>query len=715
VHAPPASAPAASPGVTEVSDEAFGQVAADVLKSTDKGGSRTSRLAGVVRRQLRRADTLMRAGDTDAGQRAVRGAIWLVRAGEARKEMWQGAAAPLSSAAEEAARVGDEGKARALYSLVKQAEPTTAVAAAVDEHLAAMDAFAKSSPSAADLEAAGDAQRVAVQQSLYEPSRPHLENAARKLSEWMQKSLQSDMLERWGDASFDREEAIEAFRARRFGAMTLVATFMRHGSPMDALDWLERNDLGRLLPAEVRDLLEAAGEDDEPKAWQVLYQHFQNESDPSRADSSLGVELAEAAAFGTAIELYRSRPNQLGSVGPLALLLPDVLLGDVVPAVIASAVPGAVTREEASWSLSLTMRAILAHGAVGDIATARRIFESSRNLVARSAKLVQAGESVRPHPARLYAVMASLETRNADLGRARDALKQAIALDPNALLYVELGRVERQLDHLEEAQRSLQLAVTVARKATDLLTESEAQILLFELDSQRGNRANAAQSLRDALNSALAARDRAKQPEEQALAERRLARILELYGEYEGSKRASARALDASRTSNQQRTATIMDSARRALTFGDLAGVRQALRDAIDMGIPAADCVYVALWVRVIEHQQKVPSDGSVEQALARVGDLPPWPSRLKSWVLGTLSDDDIEKSARNEAEKAELKFYQALAVPGARNGEASRRALSEVARSPAVGLVEVFVARDLVRLGEQSTPPRWPEDIRIP
>ncbi|HEY5957711.1 MAG TPA: hypothetical protein VIV60_14205, partial [Polyangiaceae bacterium] len=598
-----------------------GQSVADVLRSAEKGGSRSSQLAGIVRRQLRRADALMRSGDTDAGQRAVRGAIWLVRAGEARKEMWQGAAAPLSSAAEEAARVGDEGKARALYSLVKQAEPTAAVAAAVDEHLAAMDNFAKSHAAGADLEAAGDAQRVAVQQSIYEPSQLNLENAARKLSDWMQKSLQSDMLERWGDASFDREEAIEAFRARRFGAMTLVAVFMRHGSPMDSLDWLERNDLGRLLPAEVRELLEAAGEDDEPKAWQVLYQHFQNESDPTRADSSLGVELAEAAAFGTAIELYRSRPTQLGSAGPLALLLPDVLLGDVVPPLIAAALPGAISREEASWSLSLTMRAILSHGAVGDITSARRIFESSRSLLNRAVKLVQAGEPVRPHPARLYAVMASLETRNAELGRARDALKQALILDPNATLFVELARVERQLESVDDAQRSLASAIASARKASDLITESEAHVMLFELETQRGNRAAAVQSLRDALNTALAARDRAKQPEDQALAERRFARILELYGEYEGSKRASARALDASRASNQQRTATIMDSARRALTYGDLAAARQALRDALDMGIPGADCVYVALWVRIVERQQKVPSDGSVEQALTRVGD----------------------------------------------------------------------------------------------
>jgi tetratricopeptide (TPR) repeat protein len=715
VVAPSGPKLAARVAVTEVSDEQFGTTVVNVLGSHENGGQRASLLAGVVRRQLRRADAFIKAGELEAGLRAVRGAIWLVRAGEAQKAMWDGAAGPLLEAAEEAARVGDEGKTRALYSLVKQAGPAAPVVEAVDEHVAAMDRFAQTDAAQHELEVAGDQQRVAVQRSIYEPSKEHLEAAGRKLADWMRKSLQSDVLERWGEASFDREEAIEAFRARRFGAMTMVGVFLRHGAPMGALDWLEQSDLGRMLPSDVRDRLEQAGEDDEPKAWHLLYQQFQNEAEPSRADSSVGVELAEAAAFGTAIELYRSRPKELAMAGPLALMLPDVMLGDVVPPLVITALPNPASREEASWAMALVMRALLAHGAAGDIAGARRLFAESRPLLDRATRLTKAGEVLRPHPARLYSVMATLESRNAELDRASEALKQALTLEPLAASYVELARIELQLDQLDTAHQSITASIVLARKSGDLLTETEAQIVLYELESARGNVTEASHSLRDALRTVLSARDRARQPEDLAQAERRFARILELYGEYEGSKRASGRALDASRTNNQQRTATILDSARRALTYSDLRAARIALHDALDLGIPGTDCVYVALWVRLIERQQHVASDGSVEQALSSIGDIAPWPGRLKSWILGSISDAEIQQAARSTTEKTELLFYQALSARGGRDAEASRRAIAEIAHSRAIGLIEVSVARDLLRLSDQRKRPQWPEDVSIP
>ncbi|HMA92149.1 MAG TPA: hypothetical protein VKP30_05655, partial [Polyangiaceae bacterium] len=676
--------------VTEVPEERLGSAVVQVLQSGEPGAARTSLLAGVVRRQLRRADTLIRRGEREAGMNAIRGAIWLVRAGEERREMWQGAAPALAEAAEEAARVGDEGKTRALYALVKQAGPTAAMQAAVDEHLAAMDRFAQAAQADPALEVAGDQQRVAVQRSIYEPSTVNLQGAAERLSEWMNKSLQSDVLERWGESSFDREEAIEAFRARRFGALTLVGVFLRHGSPMGALDWLERNDLIRLLPSDMRDRLEQAGEDDDPGAWQRLYQFFQNEADPARADSSVGIELAQSASFGVAVELFRGHPTQMISVGPLALMLPDLMLGDAVPPLLNAALPGALRRDDASWAMALIMRAMMLHGSAGDIDVARRLFAASQPLVERAISASSGGEALRPHPARLFTLMASLESRHADLERARVALQRAIQLDPSANLELELARIERQRQNPDGAHRAIFEALTLARKAADLLTETEAQILLYELESERGNVAPANAALREALRLALSARDRARQPEEQAQAERRFARVLELYGEHEGAKRASMRALDASRANHQQSTATVLDAARRALTYGDLRGARMALKNALELGISSSDCVYVALWTRLVERQNRVPSDGTVEDALARVGEIPPWPGRLKAWVLGQVSDAELQATARTEAEKTEVTFYLAMLGRQGRSSEAARNSLAQVARSHAVGLVEV-------------------------
>lgn len=700
---------------TEISDDQLGSAVIKVLQSTDTEGKRASLLSGVVRRQLRRAEGLIKRGERDAGMRAIRGAIWLVRAGDERREMWEGSAEALAEAAAEAARVGDEGKSRALYSLVIQAGPTAAMRAAVEEHIAAMDRFSQADQSDPALETAGDQQRVAVQRSLYEPSIKLLEQAGDKLSDWMHKSLQSDVLERWGDASFDREEAIEAFRARRFGALTMVGMFLRHGSPMGALERLEQHDLMRLLPAEMRERLEQAGEDDDPVAWQRLYQFFQNEAEPSRADSSVGVELAQSAAFGAAVEFYRGHPSQMIAVGPLALVLPEVMMGDAVPPLISLALSNSMGREDANWAMALIMRAMLAHGSVGDVGVARRLFAASQPLVNRALQLPKHEGPVRPQPSRLYTLMGALEARHAELERASEAIQKAISLDPTPMLHLELARIERQRGRVDDSHRSVLAAIEAARKSSDLLAEVEANILLFELESATNNAGAASQALRESLRLSLSARDKARQAEEQAQAERRFARVLELYGEHEGAKRALARALEASRANHQQSTATVMETGRRALVAADLRALRATLRDAIEIGLSGSDCTYVAVWTRAVERQHRIPSDGSVEDALSRVGDVAPWPGRLKSWALGNIKDAELTASAQTEAEKTEATFYLAAVKRGGPDSQEVLRALERVAESRAVGLVEVAVARDWVRLDRKRVRPRWPEDVKIP
>jgi hypothetical protein len=158
-----------------------------------------------------------------------------------------------------------------------------------------------------------------------------------------------------------------------------------------------------------------------------------------------------------------------------------------------------------------------------------------------------------------------------------------------------------------------------------------------------------------------------------------------------------------------------MDAGRRALVFGDLSALRATLRDAVELGLSASDCTYVALWTHLVERQNRVPSDGSVEDTLARVGDVAPWPGRLKSWVLGRLSDAELSSGAKSEAEKTEATFYLASLQRHGRENEQAMRSLEKVAESQAVGLVEVAVAQDWVRLSRKSPQPRWPEDVKIP
>ena len=699
----------------ELGADEMGKALVSLLRADRRKGQKSALATSIVRRQLVRAKLLFHDGERDAALRAVRGALFLVKAGEARPEMWVGSEEALALAAEEAARLGNEGRARALYTLLKQSKPSTVQVASADEHLAAMDQFADHASTDRELELAGDAERSAVERSNYEPSQENLDEASKKIAHWIRTALASDVLERWGEAAFDRQEAIEAYRARRYGAMTLVATQLRHGDPMGALDWLEKNDLGRLVPAELRSRLEQAGEDDDVNAWGQLFQFFQSETDSSRAESTIGTELAQAAAFGLAVELYRSHPDSLVATGPIALMLPDYQMGDAVPDLLLSAMGTHPTREELSWALSLFMRAVLTHGDAGDLEAARRIFKSGEPILAQAEVQLKKGEPVRPHPARLYRVMATLESRAADLARASAALGKALELEPNALGYVELGRVVRQRGDSQAAQGLMDQAIALAKTSDDALGAAEALTAKYELLLERGEISPAESVLRAALDAAMGARDKAQRPLEQAQAERRYARVLELYGKFEGAERASHRALTASRADAQQLSVTILDSARRALVTDDLRAARSALKDAQEYGLSGEDCTYVALWVRILERRRRLASDGSVEEVLSKLGELAYWPAKLRALLLGQLTDSDLSSAPRKETERVELAFYRAMLAPNADANGALAAVLADTAKSAAVGLVEVAIAQDLARRGRYPNAVVWPASLSIP
>lgn len=697
----------------ELPAEEFGTAVSTLLRSDRRGGKAAELATAIVRRQFARARQYFERGEREAGLATVRGALFLVRSGELRPAMCKGASGVLVEAAAEASRLGSEGRARALYSLLKQSEPSPGLIQSTDEHLVAMDRFAERSGKENALERIGDEQRVAVERSIYEPLPEHVDLASRKITEWINAALVSDVLDRWGEAAFDREEAIEAYRARRFGALTMVATHLRQGDPMGALDWLEKGDMARLAPADLRSRLEQAGQDDDATAWGGLYQFFQADADPNRADSSIGSELAEVAAFGAATELFRSHPKELAAVGPLALLLPEYQLGEAVPFIIRDALGETPQREELSWALSLVMRALLVHGEAGDLDSVRRIQLAAERLFAYAEQQEQKGMLLRPNPSRIFRTVASFESRFSDLDRARVALVRALTREPSVLGYVELSRIERQRGDLPAALVSLTQAQ--AKGVDDTLGSAEALTVRYELLSDQGDSRGADQSLREALRAAMGARDRAQRPVEQAQAERRFARILEHYGKFDGAERASKRALEASRSDVKQLSATILDSARRALVFDDIRASRRALRDALEYGLNGEDCVYVALWLRVLERRRQLPSDGTVEDLWARLGDLAYWPAQLRAWAQGQLTADELGAAARREPERVEAKFYRALFQSTGPVGDELLKVLSTVADSRTVGLVEVAVAQDLRRRAAARPLPLWPSGVTIP
>jgi hypothetical protein len=136
---------------------------------------------------------------------------------------------------------------------------------------------------------------------------------------------------------------------------------------------------------------------------------------------------------------------------------------------------------------------------------------------------------------------------------------------------------------------------------------------------------------------------------------------------------------------------------------------------AVESSLPPEDIVYVALWLKLLEQELAVPSDGSVENAFAAMDDATGWSATLRAWGRGKLGDADLFKEAHGQAQKTEALFYTAMArrVRGDASAEAE---LEKVARSEAVNLVEIGIARDLLalRAGAESGL-KLPKGVALP
>lgn len=672
---------------------------------------RNDLLAGVVQFQLRRAEERFLAGHTEAGINAINGAFYLMRAGEARLDVLSCCTASLSHAAEEAARIGNEGRALALYGMLEKVLPEGAEKQDVVGHLKAMRAFRRATRSNGTMQAKGADQRAAVQRSLVDARVKPLNEARDRTLDWMQAALKSaDGPIR---SSFERDEAVEAYRAIRTGGAIIASLYLRHGDPRGALAALEHGDLARVVPPGLRDRLEAAADDDDPEAWADLFRLVDSAAESERPETTLDPDLARAAAWGAALGLYRSQPRSLGGTMPLSVMLVELGMAEAAPKLLTESVDENSSAEQLSWSLSLVLRAIVSEDSVEDMDAARRIFAYASPLLQLAHSRSFRGK-VRPSAARLEYVMGALETRNGDLEHARPHMLRAVEEEPTLESLNTLAAIDRQQGRLDQALKTLEAIVELANKDADLASEGEALLSMFQIRRDQGHLDRAREDLARALNRALDARELARTNDDQARAERLLARILEHYGDQNAVRRATERAYEASAANLNQLTATVIDASRRALTQRDLRAARAAVRHAVEAQLDAEDIVYVALWLKLLEQQLKVPSDGTAEEAFAAIEDANGWAGKLRAWGRGQLDDAELVKAARGTIQLTEAKFYSAMARHAHGQQDAMKQ-LKEVAESQAVELVEVTIARDLVAQREGAVGASLPSDLTLP
>lgn len=715
-HGKGAQAGAASGPVNPapVSDADFAGSTYQILLDGEPSQKRTNLLAGVVRHQLARAGRRFAAGQRSAGVDALTGALFLLRVGELRPEMLEGGTPALRPAAAEVARVGNEGRSLALYTMLRQVLPPGSEQKDVDSHLAALARWSASTRTIGPMQSAGALQRAAVDRAVFDPSPQALDAARQATVAWIERALDYNASEVSVRTNFEREEAIEAYRAVRSGGATLVALYLRHGDAAGALDTLEQADLLRVVPPGLTERLERAAEDADPSAWADLYKLFASADGSDRPETSLDAGLARAAAWGSAVELFRTEPRSLRGSAALAAQLVDYGMAEAAPAVLTPALGDSPSAQDLSWSLALVLRAIIAEDEIGQHAAARRTFRAAARLIELADSKNLTGR-VRPSAARLHYVMGALETRAGELSSARPLVETAAQREPTVEALALLAAIDRQRGDTKSALTALERVIALAKQRGDAAEQAEALLLTFEIHRDAGNAAEAKTSLNAALTRVLEARKAARTPPEQARAERLLARVLDQFGAEQQARRATERAYQASRTDVRQLTATVLDASRRALTRGDLSAAREAVRQATDARLDDEDLVYVALWLRLLEKRLGVTGDGTSEEALASIDDDSGWPARLAAWARGKLGDEGLLQAAKTRVQITEAKFYTAMARRASGEAEAALPKLREVANSEAIELVEVTIARDLLAQQSSRLDLRLPESAAVP
>ena len=282
--------------------------------------------------------------------------------------------------------------------------------------------------------------------------------------------------------------------------------------------------------------------------------------------------------------------------------------------------------------------------------------------------------------------------------------------------YLLLVAMERQRGKLPEALSWADKAIELARATQDVLTEADAQSTRFEIFREQNNPTEASRALEAALTRVLTAQRQGRGGALQARAERLLARVLEHYGEQRAVRRATERAFEVAGSDPRLLSATVMDAARRGLTLSDLNLARTAVERAVNAGMSSEDLVYPAIWLQLLERKLRVPSSGAVADAYSAIDEASGWPSRLRAWATGKISDSELLTAAKDRAQRTEAIFYAAMSRQVQGGTEDAKAGLEQVVKSEAIDLVEVAMARDfLVQSDKRTKDFKLPANVVVP
>jgi tetratricopeptide (TPR) repeat protein len=481
----------------------------------------------------------------------------------------------------------------------------------------------------------------------------------------------------------------------------MVALNLRQGTPGAAVVALEKADLDRALPPGLQELIEDAERRNDPDAWLELFRQVESMRGQESSETSLPRYLPDAAALWAALSLYRSAPGKVESAMPLAMTLVEFGMPEVASTLLSQNSDEKTSEEALNWSLALVLRGLLELSHTDQLKAARRSYQEAGSLF----RLADGGRDSGPASARAQSLMAALEARHGYAQRALTLLQSAVGFERHPESMLRLAQLQSQQNQPEKAITTIRKAIELAQSSGNLLLESRGEEALFRAHREVGQDDAAEQALSRALARILVLRQMEVATVDTATIERQLARVLQYYGRDREMRDAYFRALDASRSSALELEITLTDMSRAALTTSDVKLGRRATQTVLDMGLPAENSIYIALWQKLLEQRSGSSTDGMSREVLARANKAEGWLDTLRKFGLGEIQAGDLGSEARGIPQQVEADFYAALSA-------GKVEALKKIAESSAVDLIEVRIAQDLVA---PQKPFSLPDGVELP
>ena len=504
---------------------------------------------------------------------------------------------------------------------------------------------------------AGAVERIAVRRRLLEPSDAALADATRATGEWIARAIVLRDKFRKTRSQPPRDEGAEAWRALETGPLVLASLYLRDANAAGAVAALDRAQARELLESERPQFAGALGalakEPSVDRCIDLLAQlrpltgHEQPRDEEDFADDR---DLFGAAAFAVATECYRLDPTVPQVALTLGIALEELGMAEVAPGVLAEAVQAHPEARVASEALALSLDAIASEEDAGDPDAARRAFVAARPLLAVASHKELAGK-VHPSAARLRAAMGEIELREGRINEARALLQQSADEEKSGAVLLSLARIEWRDGHAKVALDHLRDALTAHDAARDPALRGEILITISDVTREKGDFAAARTPLAEALKDLVQSRN-VQEADARARAERVLARVLDRFGATQPAQRALERAYAAAPGDKRQATQTVELVIGRAFVRGDIASARDGLQRALGADLDSSDLVYFALWVRLLERQLRLSTDGEADRVFASLPDDGQWVAALARFGEGKLKADELMGRARTPMQK---------------------------------------------------------------